>query len=330
MKKIFIPLGFLILTVLACGGSPATSTRSPLSPTHTAMDRYGLLGDKVSPEDDFWPPTTSNGWSKPEPLPFPLNTAGAEDSPFITPDNLTMYFFFTPDISIPAEKQLYDGVTGIWSSERRENGWSEPIHITLVDGGELVLDGCGFVLDDEMWFCSARQGNFRSVDLYIASFQDGKWINWRNAGKQINETFEVGEMHLSADGQTLYFGSTRPGGLGGYDLWVAHKNGDAWGEPINLGSQVNTIGDENRPYLSQDGSQLWFDAASRLGRPGPAIYVSTMQPDGSWGQAEEIVSTFAGEPTLNADGKTLYFVHHYFTADLNRMLEADIYVSTHP
>ena len=44
----------------------------------------------------------------------PVNTAGAEDSPFVTPDGQTLYFFFTPDVRVPAEQQLLDGVTGIW------------------------------------------------------------------------------------------------------------------------------------------------------------------------------------------------------------------------
>jgi len=41
----------------------------------------------------------------------PVNTSGGEDSPFLLPDSQTLYFFFTPDVSIPTEKQLFDGVT---------------------------------------------------------------------------------------------------------------------------------------------------------------------------------------------------------------------------
>jgi hypothetical protein len=47
-------------------------------------------------------------------------------------------------------------------------------------------------------------------------------------------------------------------------------------------------------------------------------------PDGEWGPAEEIVSNFAGEPTLDAAGN-IYFVHHYYKD--NRMIEADIYMA---
>jgi len=51
-----------------------------------------------------------------------VNTPGGEDSPFITPDGATLYFFLTPDVSIPVERQLFDGVTGIWASIRLPDG----------------------------------------------------------------------------------------------------------------------------------------------------------------------------------------------------------------
>jgi len=142
-------------------------------------------------------------------------------------------------------------------------------------------------------------------------------------------------MHITADGRYLYFGSDREGGLGGRDLWVSEKIDDEWGEPVNLGPPINTAGDEDRPFLSADGRELWFDGTSRKGHPGPAIFRSLRQPDGSWDEPKEIISSFAAEPTLTlrhgsgqaGDGRTLYFVHHYFTADLGRMIEADIYVT---
>jgi len=285
---------------------------------------------KYTPESDPWPPQVISPWSRPIPLPYPVNTAGGEDSAFITADGQTLYFFFTPDVSIPPEKQLLDGVTGIWSSQRIDDAWAEPVRIWLESPGEMALDGCDFVLENEMWFCSTRQGNYRTIDFFLATYRNGKWTDWRNAGRQLNETYQIGEMHLSTDGQSLYFASTRPGGLGGSDLWVTHRNGDIWDEPENLGPNINSTADENRPFLSADGQQLWFDAPSRNGKPGPAVYMSLLQPDGTWGKAREIVSNFAGEPNLTTDGKTLYFIHHYYTANVDRMLEADIYVSTRP
>ena len=45
-------------------------------------------------------------------------------------------------------------------------------------------------------------------------------------------------------------------------------------------------------------------------------------------ETEEVISVFAAEPTLTADGRTLYFIHHYFNNDLSQMIEANIYVTT--
>lgn len=235
-----------------------------------------------------------------------------EDSPFISSDGQTFYFFFTPDARKSANQQLGDQVTGIWESQRTTSGWGEPTRIWLELPNQSTLDGCPFIHANEMWFCSIRPGNLGSIDLYIAYRTNGVWGNWKDAGQQINLDYQVSEMQLSADGQELFFASQRPGGFGGDDLWVSRRAGDGWSTPVNLGSTVNTSGDENRPFVTADGQELWFDAPSSKGRPGPAVYRSQKQVDGSWGPRQEIISTFGGEPTVSPDGRVLYFVHHFF------------------
>ncbi|MCJ7532733.1 MAG: hypothetical protein MUO64_17135 [Anaerolineales bacterium] len=54
--------------------------------------------------DPFPPVLHSNEWQGSIPIDGSINTAGAEDSPYITPDGNTLYFFFTPDVSVPPEK----------------------------------------------------------------------------------------------------------------------------------------------------------------------------------------------------------------------------------
>lgn len=78
----------------------------------------------------------------------------------------------------------------------------------------------------------------RDIDLYTATFQDWTWSDWQVWGEPI-VTYDVGEMHVSADGSLLFFGSLRPGGCGGSDLWVSKKTGGEWGEPVNLGPRIN-------------------------------------------------------------------------------------------
>ncbi len=76
---------------------------------------------------------------------------------------------------------------------------------------------------------------------------------------------------------------------------------------------------------SRDGKELWFTSDhSGLGYTGPAIFRSIKQPNGIWGPPEEIISNFAGESTMDADGN-IYFVHHYYEPP--NLIEADIYVA---
>jgi WD40-like Beta Propeller Repeat len=279
---------------------------------------------KMAPETDAFPPVLhSDRWQKPVPLDGPINTAGAEDSPFITPDGNNFYFFFTPDVSIPAEKQLLDGVTGIWWSRKVSGNWTEPERVVL--NNDLSLDGCEYVQGDTMWFCSVRKGNIGEIDIYTAKLRNGKWTDWRNAGEQLNEQYGIGEFHLSSDGNTIYFHWTGHGGLGGVDIWKSEKTTTGWGEPVNLGPKINSAGDEGWPFLSSDGNELWFCGQSRLAYSGPAVFRSLKMADGSWGEPEEIISNFAGEPTLDDQGN-IYFVHHFYSRE-GKMLEADIYVA---
>lgn len=328
MKSMYVLLAALALVGLACGqGSPLPTVPQPAiaAKAPERLESVPAAAHKMTPAEDAWPPAAPKGWDRPQPLPAPVNTAGAEDSPFITLDGRSLYFFFTPDLHIPVEKQLLDGVTGIWVSQRTGESWGEPQRVLLSTPGEPALDGCEFVLEDWMAFCSVRAGNLNEIDLYTAVRRNNLWTDVKDWGRQINLDYQVGEMHITADGQTMVFASKRPGGLGGFDLWLSAKTNDGWSEPINPGGPVNTTSDENRPYLSPDGQTLWFDSTSRRGFPGPAIFRSLRSADGRWGEPEEIISQFAGEPSLSADGHTLYFVHHYFSTDMKQMIEADIY-----
>jgi hypothetical protein len=259
-------------------------------------------------------------WLSPVPLPGPVNTAGAEDYPFITPDGSTFFFTFTPDVNVPPQKSLLDGVTGIGRTHRVGNSWSEPPRVILETGP--ALDGCPFFDGHTLWFCAVRSGNYSEVDVYAAELEEGRWLDVRDAGPELNQKLQVGEFHLSPDGLALFFGWPNHGRR---DLWKVTRNASAWEDPVNLGANVNSRRNEDQPFLSSNGQVLWFTGDSRLGYPGASTFRSLLQPDGSWGPAQEVVSRFAGEPTLD-DAGNLYFVHHFFSRD-GKMIEADIYLS---
>jgi len=279
---------------------------------------------KYTPEMDEFPPIVHNdSWSDPIPMPGPVNTAGGEDACFITPDGTTFLFFFTPDVTIPHQEQLLDGVTGIWWCQKQNDTWTEPTRIML--SNKLALDGAPFYQDNMLWFASFREGNYREDgDIWTASYDNGEWKTIRNAGELLNDQYNIGEMHLSTDGTTLYFHKESFQGSGEYDLFTTTSINNTWSEPVRLGFPISTDKDDSRPFVTQDETELWFTRPSDKGYVGPAVYRSIKQGNGSWGTPEEIVSNFAGEPTLDSQ-ENLYFVHHFFDEDMN-MIEVDIYV----
>ena len=99
--------------------------------------------------------------------------------------------------------------------------------------------------------------------------------NWSEAVPlPFNTTkYSVAHAAISQDGKLLYFTSNKPGGYGGTDLYRSNYNGATWDEPVNLGSSINTSGNELFPYLFQD-SILYFSSTGHPGLGGLDIYRS--------------------------------------------------------
>ena len=269
---------------------------------------------KITPATDIYPPILhSSEYEKPAPLVGPINTAGAEDSPFIPVDRDELYFFFTPDVKVPPEKQLLDGVTGIYVSKNIGGKWQNAERVLLHNSKKLALDGCEFGAGDKMWCLSAREG-YTGIHWFTADYKDGKWTNWKN--EVFKKEYETGELHIFND--ELYFHSARTGSKGGNDIWISKNINGEWQEPQNI-EAVNTESNEGWPYITVDGKELWFN---REYKGAPAIFRSKKVNE-VWQTPELIISQFAGEPTLDKNGN-IYFVHHFFKD--SKMLEADIYV----
>ncbi len=189
MKTICISI-LLIIAVLitGCIENKENNVNAP------AVERESKIPSdvyKVSPAADNYPPKLySNEYNEPVPMEYPVNTAGAEDSPFIMPDGKTFYFFFTPDVRIPPEKQIIDQVTRIYFLKKVDGNWSKPERMVLQEPGRLALDGCLFVRDEQSWFCSAREG-YTGINMFTADFKDGKWQNWKYAVDKLNKDYQV-------------------------------------------------------------------------------------------------------------------------------------------
>jgi len=125
--------------------------------------------------------------------------------------------------------------------------------------------------------------NARRIAADAAGEDGPRWSDWStpvNLGPLINATgFDQSGPALSKDGLSLYFASSRPGGLGRNDLWVAHRESrdDAWGAPQNLGPNVNSSGDDFAPNFSNNGHWMYFSSDRPGGCGAHDLYVSYRQ-----------------------------------------------------
>jgi len=135
-------------------------------------------------------------------------------------------------------------------------------------------------------------------------------------GGAVNSPENDGTPSISADGLSLYFNSQRSGGYGHFDVWVATRDtiDGAWGEPMNLGPDINTSTMDGCEHLSADGLTLHFTSHDRAdGHGNWDIYATTRATvSDPWGPPVNLgpgINTSAqdGDACLSSDGLTLFF-----------------------
>jgi len=156
----------------------------------------------------------------------------------------------------------------------------------------------------ELYFESDRSGGLGSEDLWVstrATIEDD-WGAPGNLGSIVNTATEDWGPSISGDGLELYFTSDRPGGSGGHDLWVSKRatTDESWGDPVNLGSTVNSSSDDMYPCISSDGLELYFNCSRDWG-----LYVTRRATKGEpWG-TPVVIPGYMIWPGISADGRVL-------------------------
>jgi outer membrane protein OmpA-like peptidoglycan-associated protein len=117
------------------------------------------------------------------------------------------------------------------------------------------------------------------LGIFYAIWEGKEWTKIREL--RINdEWYNVTTPCLSYDGKRLYFASDKPGGFGGSDLYYCQLKNDYWGNPVNLGPNINTPGNEVYPFVNQIG-ELFFSSDGYPGLGGKDIFFSKFA-DTTW------------------------------------------------
>lgn len=180
-------------------------------------------------------------------------------------------------------------------------------------------------------FCEVnKKMNFEEIfiaidnDIYKVNFKSEVFSMQKiNINSKGVETSPV----LSADGGTIYFISDRKGGYGGNDIWASERLSTGnWSLPYNLGKEINTIEDEESPYLMSDGATLYFSSKGHYSYGGYDVFVSTRNNDGLWSALENL------GPPVNSTSDDYYYVADsygnmaYYSSDKLDKNNQDIYV----
>jgi tetratricopeptide (TPR) repeat protein len=193
--------------------------------------------------------------------------------------------------------KFYDA---IMFSKKIRGEWAPAINITA----ELESDGDQYVsclsVNGDVLFLS-KDDNVNS-DIWTSRFTDGRWEPAIKMKKEINTKYWESHPYLSEDGTTLIFASDRPGGFGGLDLYISRLNDmGEWDTPVNIGPEINTPLNDDRPFLIDNGKKLYFASQGHYNMGGYDIFKSELQSNGLWSNPENL-----GYP-LNTPDDNVFF-----------------------
>ena len=249
-----------------------------------------------------------------------LNSGSADYAPVLAPDGESVYF-----TSYRGQTGAEDKKRGrIFRATRTERGWSPPKEVELGNRGKDMTT-VGILGDEETLLVYQSQRNEGAV---WKATQDGfgRWAFEEKLGYPIDSRHWETSLTERFDGRERVFVSDRPGGKGGRDLYRTVLLPDGtWSEPLNLGSRINTPGEEESPVLSADGRFLVFSSNGHQGMGGFDLFRCVRLDNGSWSEPEHMgfpLNTPGDEAmvTLDASGQS-----GYLSSKREGGLDLDIY-----
>ncbi len=141
---------------------------------------------------------------------------------------------------------------------------------TLSDNGDLMI----------FTRCIYDKTKDKGAELFSANQSRGEWSE-PNAIELVGDSMIAAHPSLSADGTQLYFVSDKIGGYGGKDIWVSSSKGGKYNKPENLGPEINTPGDEEFPFIRENGD-LYFSSNYLPGIGGLDIFKAVKDDKGKW------------------------------------------------
>lgn len=232
-----------------------------------------------------------------------VNSEMSEYLPYLTADGNLLFF-----------TRLVGNQEDIFYAQKMDSTWkkaeslsalintndNEGAHCISADGKFLFFTACN------------RSNGLGGCDIMFATNNGKAWSKPDFMPRPINSEAWESQPSFSADGRSLFFTSNRAGGFGGKDIWVSQLGSNyVWGNPVNLGPEINTAGDEQSPFIHPDGTTLYFASDGQPGFGGFDLFFAK-KINNNWTASKNLgypINTAAHEGSLmvSLDGSTAFF-----------------------
>ncbi len=210
-------------------------------------------------------------------LQMPFNTDLAEFGPTFFKDGIV----FTGGGPVEGNNASIEKYTDLYFAKRlSRDEYERPVKLRGKINGDFHDGPASFSpLEDEVWFTRTSSIKIkkseeirRNLTIWKAQLVDNKWGKVKEFPYN-NPNYSVAHPSISKDGSRLYFISDMPDGEGGTDIYVSYLRDTTWSEPVNLGKEINTRGNELFPFIHPDGT-LYFASDGHPGLGGVDIFYS--------------------------------------------------------
>lgn len=262
-----------------------------------------------------------------------INSSAPEYSAVLSADEKTIIFTTRRASGTGLDKtdegQFYEDIYIAY--KKTDSTWTSPVSISANINSTTHEASVGLTADAQTLLIYK---DVNGGDIYFSTLEGNNWTYPQAMASDINSPKWETSACLSPDGNTLYFVSNRDGGLGGRDIWKCLKlpNGK-WSLAMNLGAPINTIYDEESPFIHPSGNVLFFSSKGHQTIGGFDIFFSSKnQETNTWEEPFNIgypINTTDDEVfyVTSPDGKRGYYSSSYRPEGYG---EKDIYMVSLP